>query len=168
LHAWLPVSHLQNGSRSRLTEAGLVEILWTDRGLPVHASWADKFFATASAQTPAFAPREGTFRMALRLRALPASLESVLAIGLDGGRSRHNVSQVRITETINGRPYVIEVTSVGRDRWRAQLSRRGGSTALMPFYGPTPDEAAGLLTRWLTRVSGSVTAGPAAPGPVLR
>jgi hypothetical protein len=124
----------------------------------VHALSACKLFATASAQSSGFAPSEVTFRMALRLRAPATSLESVLAIGLDGGRSRTTVSHVRITETINGRPYVIEVSSVGRDRWRAQLSRRSGSTALMPFYGPTPDEAAGLLTRWLTRVSGSVTA----------
>ena len=54
-------------------------------------------------------------------------------------------------ERINGRPYLIEVSSVGRDKWRAQIKRPpGGSGALMPFYGSTPDEAASLLTRWLT------------------
>jgi len=57
----------------------------------------------------------------------------------------------RFQENINGRPYLIEVSSVGRDKWRAQIKRLpGGSGALMPFYGSTPNEAASLLTRWLT------------------
>jgi hypothetical protein len=60
----------------------------------------------------------------------------------------------RFHEQINGRPYVIEVQPVGRDRWRAQIARRpGGTTALMPFYGPTPNEAARLLVSWLARVT---------------
>lgn len=59
---------------------------------------------------------------------------------------------VKITETINGRECVIEVLAVGRNRWRAQIARTpGGTTALMPFYGPTPDEAAHLLAGWLER-----------------
>ena len=59
---------------------------------------------------------------------------------------------VRFSENINGRPYVIEVSPVGRDRWRAQLARTpNGTTALMPFYGPTPDEAARRLALWLSR-----------------
>jgi len=53
-------------------------------------------------------------------------------------------------ETIGGRPYHIEVTSVS-DRWRAQLARKPGMpTAMMPFYGQTPEEAARQLTAWLT------------------
>lgn len=60
---------------------------------------------------------------------------------------------IRINETINGRPYVIEVQSVGRDQWRAQLSRRGATTALMPFYGSTPDDAARQLAGWLARAA---------------
>ena len=60
----------------------------------------------------------------------------------------------RIAETINGRAYIIEVLPVGQDRWRAHVARAAGApTALMPFYGPTPDDAARELTRWLTRVS---------------
>lgn len=60
----------------------------------------------------------------------------------------------RFQEIINGRPYQIEVSNVGRDRWRAQLRRAaGGSGALMPFYGKTPDEAAGLLSHWLSVVN---------------
>lgn len=56
----------------------------------------------------------------------------------------------RFEEIINGREYVIEVALVGVNQWRAQLQRvHGGPSALMPFYGPTPDEAARQLTRWL-------------------
>ena len=66
------------------------------------------------------------------------------------------VNIIRFHETINGRPYVIETLSVG-DRWRAQLARiPGGTTALMPFYGSTPDEAAHHLTEWLTRAAARV------------
>ena len=61
---------------------------------------------------------------------------------------------VRFEDTINGRPVVIEVSSVGRDRWRAQISRMpGGRTALMPFYGTTAEQAAENLSGWLTRAS---------------
>jgi hypothetical protein len=64
------------------------------------------------------------------------------------------VKQHRFEETINGRPYMIEVSIVGRNQWRAQIARKpGGSTALMPFYGTTPDEAAGLLAKWLSKAS---------------
>jgi len=63
-------------------------------------------------------------------------------------------SLVRYNETINGRVYVIEVSAVARDRWRAQIARLpGGRAALMPFYGVTADEAASQLTGWLTRAS---------------
>lgn len=56
----------------------------------------------------------------------------------------------RFLETIGGRAYHIEVTPVS-NRWRAQLCRTPGlPTAMMPFYGTTPDEAARLLTKWLT------------------
>ena len=57
----------------------------------------------------------------------------------------------RFEETINGRDYLIEVSSVGTGKWRAQIARTpGGSAALMPFYGATPDEAAVKLSRWLS------------------
>lgn len=65
------------------------------------------------------------------------------------------MNQHRYEETINGRPYLIEVSNVGRNQWRAQIARTpGGSAALMPFYGATPDEAAGLLARWLAIAGG--------------
>jgi hypothetical protein len=58
----------------------------------------------------------------------------------------------RFEESIAGRPYLIEVAAVSADRWRAYIVRVPGvPTALMPFYGRTPDEAAGLLTAWLSR-----------------
>jgi len=56
----------------------------------------------------------------------------------------------RFEKDIAGRPYQIEVTPVG-NRWRAQLQRTAGvPTALMPFYGSTPEEAAGQLSQWLS------------------
>jgi hypothetical protein len=62
-----------------------------------------------------------------------------------------NVNVHRFEETINGRAYRIEVSSVGSGTWRAQIARTaGGSRALMPFYGKTPDEAARQLSRWLS------------------
>jgi hypothetical protein len=64
------------------------------------------------------------------------------------------VNVVLFNEVINGRPYVIEVSSVDRDRWRAQIAHNpGGTTALMPFYGATPNAAADLLAQWLTRAA---------------
>ena len=49
-------------------------------------------------------------------------------------------------------PYLIEVVLVSEDRWRAYIVRLPGvPTALMPFYGRTPDEAAQSLTEWLNR-----------------
>jgi hypothetical protein len=55
----------------------------------------------------------------------------------------------RFEQTIGGRPYLIEVRPVV-NQWRAELLRRPGvPTAMMPFYGQTPDEAAQQLTNWL-------------------
>lgn len=73
----------------------------------------------------------------------------------------------RFHETIGGRAYHIEVTPVS-NRWRAQLARTPGlSTAMMPFYGNTPSEAAQLLAKWLTlahaRVQGAQTSVAAPP-----
>lgn len=58
----------------------------------------------------------------------------------------------RFEQCIGGRPYLIEVANVSHDRWRAYIVRIPGvPTALMPFYGTTPAEAAHLLSEWLTR-----------------
>ena len=60
---------------------------------------------------------------------------------------------IRFKETIHGRTYLIETSMVDARRWRAQLVRTPGrTTALMPFYGATPDEAAQQLSGWLTRM----------------
>jgi hypothetical protein len=69
-------------------------------------------------------------------------------------------------EIIGGRTYQIEVTPVS-NRWRAQIRRVPGMpTALMPFYGQTPDEAARQLSQWLTLANGrSHTPGAAHPLP---
>ena len=58
----------------------------------------------------------------------------------------------RFEESIAGRPYIIEVVAVSKDRWRAYIVRIPAvPTALMPFYGSTPGEAAHQLCDWLTR-----------------
>jgi len=58
----------------------------------------------------------------------------------------------RFEETIGGRTYHIEVAPTDSSRWRAYIVRVPGvPTALMPFYGPTPDQAAANLRDWLTR-----------------
>jgi hypothetical protein len=58
----------------------------------------------------------------------------------------------RFEELIAGRAYLIEVSPVAQDRWRAHIVRMPGvPTALMPFYGATPSEAARMLSDWLTR-----------------
>jgi hypothetical protein len=62
---------------------------------------------------------------------------------------KRGVTVHRFEETIGGRTYYIEVTPVS-NRWRAQILRIPGMpTALMPFYGQTPDEAARQLSQWL-------------------
>ena len=63
------------------------------------------------------------------------------------------VKKVRFEETINGRNYIIEVSAVDPNRWRAEILRRGGHTALMPFYGATAIEAAAHLSQWLQRAA---------------
>lgn len=63
-----------------------------------------------------------------------------------------NVVRHRLERTIAGRSFVIEVTWVAEKRWRAHIVRIPGvPTAMMPFYGETPDEAATNLSDWLDR-----------------
>lgn len=73
------------------------------------------------------------------------------------------VQQHRYDEIIEGRTYRIEVAAVGLGRWRAQIVRAPGMpTAMMPFYGPTPDEAARSLSQWLTRAHRTARGAPGA------
>jgi len=91
-------------------------------------------------------------RFAFRLYASARALEST--VSLPGIHIQVAlVAPLHLRETINGRTYVIEVRPISPDRWRAQLSAATGTTALMPFYGETPDDAAQRLTGWLTRAS---------------
>lgn len=70
----------------------------------------------------------------------------------------------RFEKNIGGRDYLIEVAPVSPDRWRAQIARLPGMpTALMPFYGPTPDEAARYLSEWLMRAHRTVATPPISP-----
>ena len=67
----------------------------------------------------------------------------------------------RIEELIGGRAYLIEVAPVANDRWRACIVKMPGvPTALMPFYGATPDAAAQGLIAWLTRMYEPAAAAP--------
>ena len=73
-----------------------------------------------------------------------------------------NISH-RFEESIAGRSYLIEVAAVSEHRWRAYIVRIPGvPTALMPFYGDTPDAAAGRLREWLVRAYERVSIYPAA------
>jgi hypothetical protein len=66
----------------------------------------------------------------------------------------------RFEESIGGRPYLIEVAAVSKDRWRAYIVRIPGvPTALMPFYGETPEAAAANLLQWLTRAHERASSG---------
>jgi len=63
----------------------------------------------------------------------------------------------RFEELIGGQSYLIEARPVDRDRWRAYIVRIPAvPTALMPFYGRTPAEAAHQLSEWLTRAYAKV------------
>jgi hypothetical protein len=67
----------------------------------------------------------------------------------------------RFEKEIGGQLYVIEASPIHADRWRAQIARRPGmSSALMPFYGATPDAAATRLVQWLS-LAHHVSAEPA-------
>ena len=91
----------------------------------------------------------------------------VLSFACSDLHGRYNYDSVNVLhfeEIINGRVYLIEVSPVGQDRWRAQIVRTpGGSAALMPFYGTSPDAAADQLMTWLSRA-----ALPAAPAAAAR
>ena len=79
------------------------------------------------------------------------------------GRAPRQMIVHHFEETIGGRPYQIDVTPVS-NRWRAQLARKPGMpTAMMPFYGQTPEEAASQLTAWLSLAHRRITQPIAAP-----
>ena len=99
------------------------------------------------------------------LRHLRADLRLFPASGVvESSLARHTFHCIHDTaspvtvhhyeELIAGRTYHIEVSAVSAERWRAKLARRPGMpTALMPFYGDTPEHAARELTNWLALVA---------------
>ena len=129
--------------------------LWTDGEFPVHGSTTEIFYHGAAEGTFAAGCLWMSLRYLLRLIDARGSVESKFPFhDFTSIRFATNVPSVvhRFEESIGGRPYLIEVQAVSKDRWRAYIVRIPGvPTALMPFYGSTPDEAARLLSDWLTR-----------------
>ena len=92
------------------------------------------------------------FRTSLRLFQISRCIESNSLPTRQLLARTVNIPVHRFEESIGGRSYLIEVKSVDKDRWRADIVRIPGvPTALMPFYGKTPADAAHELTMWLTR-----------------
>ena len=128
-----------------------MEKLWTTGEFPVERTTRSIFFGADRAHFALARPCARSFVIALRLigqdnrvqfAPLPRSVSFADAV---------NNAVHRFEESIAGRPYLIEVAAVAKDRWRAYIVRIPGvPTALMPFYGRTPDEAARQLTDWLT------------------
>jgi hypothetical protein len=129
-----------------------VEILWMDREFPVDG-WTTKIFSADAPLCARGAPIVcAWFRTTLRLFVAARRVQFIafLTNTLSGETVAEHVH--RYQESIAGRSYVIEVSPVASDRWRAYIVKIPGvPTALMPFYGATPDEAARQLCNWLTR-----------------
>jgi hypothetical protein len=128
-----------------------VENLWMNGEFPVHEP-TRKFFFGQLCETRSPARKMWTrLRTALRLTHFAARVEFNAS---QPSVSIHIVTAAvhRYQETIGGRSYLIEVKAVSPDRWRAYIVRIPNvPTALMPFYGATPAEAAHQLSVWLTR-----------------
>lgn len=139
-------------ARSRPGETGDVEILWTLGANPVENPTTKIFIAPDHACNTRNGACGCGLREALRLIVCQVRVKSSAFARSSNNSSpeQHPVIVHRFEETICGRAYQIEVTAVS-NRWRAQLRRLPGMpTAMMPFYGQTPDEAARQLTKWLS------------------
>ena len=92
--------------------------------------------------------RRGTFDMRapsyfVSLVSCCERVESLLLLVIHFRTFITTVVRHRFERIIAGRSFVIEVTWVAEKRWRAHIVRIPGvPTAMMPFYGETPDEAA--------------------------
>lgn len=129
--------------------------LWIVRG--------DRIFFDESFSNPPRAALRIEFRGWLRL-IFPRRRVRSGPVARHRARSTHNtIVQTpvhRFRESIGGRDYLIEAAPVADDRWRACLVRVPGvPTALMPFYGATPEEAARQLCDWLSRAHTSSSSG---------
>jgi hypothetical protein len=128
-----------------------VEILWTFGANPVENPTTKIFIEPDHACKTRTGTCGCALREALRLIICDVRVKSTAFARSSNTSSleQHPVIVHRFEETICGRAYQIEVTAVS-NRWRAQLRRLPGMpTAMMPFYGQTPDEAARQLTKWL-------------------
>jgi hypothetical protein len=128
-----------------------VQNLWINRAFPVDVSTAPCFFAlmpekvrsTGTVSAPSYGASLVSIRAKRRIALVSNSPSAPITV---------TAAVHRFEESIGGRPYVIEVAAVAEDRWRAYIVRLPGvPTALMPFCGSTPVEAAHLLSQWLTR-----------------
>jgi hypothetical protein len=144
-------------------EVKAVENLWMIGEFPVHESTAEFFFAAPFREIVPMGAVYALSRSASRDRRGPkrrmSAPKTTQLFATPVTSAVH-----RFEESIAGRPYLIEVAAVSKDRWRAYIVRIPGiPTALMPFYGSTPVEAARLLCDWLTRAHAraSAPAGPA-------
>jgi hypothetical protein len=103
--------------------------------------------------------RSTSIRTSLRLSRLERRAKvSTVRAALTPTRAPTTLVTHRYEEQIAGRTYHIEVRAVSDSRWRAQIARMPGMpTSMMPFYGPTPEQAAQQLSRWLAVVyNGSI------------
>jgi hypothetical protein len=132
------------------TCARSVNVLCTDRQQKF-------FFSSIALAKRARASMWMEFRQALRLISAGGCIECLTNSVPRQSKSLIVIPAVhRFEECIAGRDYLIEVSLVSKDRWRAYIVRLPGvPTALMPFYGPTPREAARQLSDWLTRAHGA-------------
>ncbi len=129
-----------------------VENLLMRREFPVDGLTSHFFFAPSPEARSANVAVWIRLRHPLRLFASTARVESWLPNNSIRRSTVNTAAILRFQESIAGHPYLIEVSAVTADRWRACIVRIPGvPTALMPFYGPTPDEAAASLRQWLTR-----------------
>jgi len=130
------------------------------RAKPVHKLTPKIFFSPETARIAATGGCGRRLRAGLRLTARNVRVRSPSVFA---PKSSTHVPVHYFEHDIGGRLYQIEVTSAG-NRWRAQLRRAVGMpTAMMPFYGVTPEEAAGHLTNWLTLAHRRPTTPTAAP-----
>lgn len=70
-----------------------------------------------------------------------------------------NSTAFRYDEQINDHTYRILVSQVRSGTWRAQVvTPHGGPTAVMPFYGDSPEQAREQLASWIARAHRSARA----------
>jgi hypothetical protein len=137
-----------------------VENLCMIGGFPVEILSAKIFLPPVRVESVRLLDLCARFRGSLRLIAFGNAVQFASFPNLHRVVNTVTTAVHRFEESIGGRPYLIEVKAVSADRWRAYIVRIPGvPTALMPFYGRTPDEAAGNLSAWLTRAHQQAEAG---------